>query len=831
MLAVLGIEVNISSNSNEQIAIDTFDYYLYQGLKIDTRPEPRADKLISALNVLSDKLLANNHLNRSQVKVVICNAKNDNIQSFTNTFSDVLYCESLSDALNFCSQVSVEQSKATILMSVDGRDLNACAAILISTQHAFQDVNSQLSQCHCYAYINAQSIVNSAFDATAKSQLIEQHIYDFFVRNSSNYEQIESIIINQSMSSISADEHAQHCLSLSYIDGQQSASTDKCTLLTSIDCYDSEDADFMALLSLISTVLCVDQQYRLGYCGDLLSRSEPTDSIAEKCADLPYYLLSESTSYLPQCANQIRQLVLSFVAEHSHQLVLVSNSDSSNNKQIEPNYNNGFLAQQKMKPIIFKSTSVQQLIEALHCCEQSISRTAQSFTQFSENHLRHGHFKHQSLQFNQNQQGYYCLVLLADCFEQLIAQIVLACNGLPKAISNKQVWKTPLGSYCSGHLVEENQYKKPLSFVYPGVGALYVNMGKDLLRLFPHSHQALNLMSSDLSRSLQDLLITPRHLKVSDEHPLQDQQNLRRSLANIAEAGVSYAYLLTHIFQCGLSLNASSAAGYSMGEVSMFAALGCWKNPDLLSERLRQSPIFTEQLAGPLKRLDLAWGEAKNGNENAWESFHIKVGLMQVNAIIAEYPRVYITIRNTPESLVIAGEPKQCLALAKQLGVRAIALNVPNIIHCELSRSEYQRMQSMYSLPVQQKLACQLFSTSCYLPVPITEKAIAVSISKCLTEFVDFPRLIKNIYATGERVFIEMGAGKSLSTWIERILKSNQGSVTCLSVNQKNLDDYTAILKTVATLVSLGYPVNLQPFYNGTLVRPVNKIAESVLVS
>ncbi|MEG3753630.1 PfaB family protein [Psychromonas arctica] len=828
MIAVLGIEVNIDSTSNENIAIDAFDYHLYQGLKIEARTKTCLNKMISALNLLTNKLLSNNHLSRSQVKLAICGTKiNSDIQPFAELFSATNNYESLSDALSDCVCGDIEQAKPTLIVSLDYSCFNACAAILVTPQVTLKDINSPLSQCHCYGYINAQSVANNESSKTSQRDLIEQHLEEFMVHSDLDPEQLESIIINQAISSISTIDHAQTYLAFSDKKLQHSPSN-KRTLLTSIDCYDSQDEQFMALLSLISSVLCVDQQYRLGCRGRLLL-AEPTGSRTGMWRNSPYYLLPESTSYLTQSQNQTRQLLLSFAAKSSHQLILVSNLDIINNKQVTPSYNNGFLAQQQMKPFVFKGTSVQHFIEMLRCCEQSILQEEQSFKGFSEKHYKASQYNYLNLQ--SNQKSHYCLVLLADCFEQLSAEITLAVNGLPAALNNNQVWKTPRGSYFSGQLVEEIKPKKPLSFVYPGVGALYVNMGKDLLRLFPHSHHALTQMSPDLAQSLQDQLITPRHLSVDREQQLQDQKNLRHNLANIAEAGVSYAYLLTHIFQCGLSLNATSAAGYSMGEVSMFAALGCWENPHLLSQRLRHSPIFNDQLAGPLKRLETAWGETNGGNSHDWESFHIKAGLVQVKAIISDYPRVYITIRNTADSLVIAGEPKQCLALAEELGVRAIALNVNNIIHCELSQTEYQRMQLMYSLPVQQKLACQLFSTSCYLPVPITEKAIAVSISKCLTEFVDFPRLIKNMYATGERVFIEMGAGKSLSTWIERILKNNQRAVTCLSVNQKNFDDYTAILKTVAALVSLGYPVNLQPFFNGTLVRSVEKIAEPVLVS
>lgn len=829
MLAVLGVEVDISANSNEYIAIDAFDYHLYQGLHIERHLETDPSLLINRLNRLTDKLLSHNHLQRSQVRLLVCCGNREvPLQGFAGTFLTESYFSLLTDAISFSCSVSGAQNKPCLVLSID-RGHAACAAILVAPEDVRQNALSQLGLCHCYGYINAQSAMHCVPDLTTINHTIDQHISDFMASSSVDVAQLESIIINQTISSIAVEEHAQHWLQLSSHEKHTSSVDKKSTLLTSIDCYESDDHHFVGLLSLISTVLCVDQQYRLGCDERLVPSVEHNSALLQSWERSPYYLLSNSTSYLPRKHKQIRQLLVSIGTELTHQLLLVSNIAKDNRQHtvlLEPHYENGFLAQQQVKPFIFKASSTSELIAALTQFKQFVDATKCSFKAFSIKQL-----VNYDRSVDKDQNAVYCVVLLAGSFTQLIAQLDLACTGLPAAITKNQVWKTPLGSYCSGQLIDMTDSNKPLSFVYPGVGALYVNMGKDLLRLFPDSHQTLSEMSPDLSNSLQDTLLTPRHVYFDHDVNLRDQKNLKQSLANVAEAGVSYAYLLTHIFQCGLSLTATSAAGYSMGEVSMFAAMGCWSNPHLLSERLRNSPIFTEQLAGALKRLDSEWGEAEDGQVNQWESYHIKAGLLQVKSIITDYPRVFITIQNTADSLVIAGEPAQCLALAEQLGVRPIALNIPNIIHCVLSRNEYQRMQSMYSLEVQQKVACQLFSTSCYLPVPITEKAIAVSISKCLTEFVDFPRLMKNIYATGERVFVEMGAGKSLSSWIERILKTHHSAVTCLSVNQRNLDDYSAILKVVASLLSLGYPVNLTPFYQGTLVRPVNKVAESKLVS
>jgi PfaB family protein len=578
-------------------------------------------------------------------------------------------------------------------------------------------------------------------------------------------------------------------------------------------------------LCLISAILCVNQRYRIGSKHELVGEYSQEDW---QSAGL--YYLPDSTSYLTTKSNQ-RHVVVSHFGDNKQELALVSESGCFTHDST-----NGFLAQHVNKPVIFYGESLDTLLVALNDAETKIKKfELDSFTEFAQQQYQ----SYQTLKIqHDNELTVYCVVLIAYSFETLSQQLQLAISGVPTAIENAQVWKTPVGSYFSGQRVSVSLKQDLVSFIYPGVGALYVGMGKDLLRLFPECYEHLSDITDNLAYSFQDHLMTPRLANQPAAAMKGKLENsLRAELANIAEAGVSYACLLTTIFQEQLSIKATSAAGYSMGEVSMFAALGCWKTPQLLGQRLRQSKIFTEQLSGPLKRLQGLWLNENTKHEKHWESYYLKAGLMQVESLLPEFERVFVTIINTPDSLVIAGDPTQCLALAKRLSIRALPLDVPNIIHCDLAKNEYENMKALYALPVTSLVNCKLFSSSCYLPVPVTENAIAVSISKCLTEQVDFPRLIAAMHSApykakaekANHVFIEMGAGKSLSTWIERILQTD--SATCLSVNQKNLDDYSSILKTIAPLISLGHPINLQSFFTGSLVRTVNKVACTMLVS
>ena len=797
MLSVIGLQICSTSVNNT----DVLDYLMYNNKPITFNIAYDYHLIAEQCLCIVNRLLIVNHFQRSEVNLMLLNEISDQkkvsvakyLEGQLVGFLDKKVAYSLVDALSISEQQSVASRRPVLILSLNQHQLDGVNGLLVCAQHLAVNNESRLSACHVYAEIDAITEVDTSITPIA------DNISAFMNDNQLNTAQIESMVIRQVAEKTSS--HQRACLKAfeSLETKAENEDIEKSTLLIPIDNLEKTADNFSTMLSLFASVLCLDQHYRLA---SNLNINEQEKTLQCRWQRSVFYCLPQSTSYLTSKDINKRHLMVSCVGDDAQQLLLLS-------KVKTHSIENGFLAQQRNKPIMFKASSILNLQQLLK--QSLLSTPSLSFNTYCEKQYR---------QVKNIKGDVYCLVLVACSFTTLFEQIKLAFSGVLKAVENKKPWKTPQGSYFSGQLIDTAQREKPVSFVFPGVGALYVGMGQDLLRLFPAAYQVLTAVSDNLAFSLQDKLITPRLLTAADiPQKIKSEKLLRSELANLAEAGVSYACLLTTILQ-QLDVTATSAAGYSMGEISMFAALGCWQSPQLMSRRLRQSPIFTEQLAGELKRLD-CFGLTKEQAD--WESYHLKASVNQIEAVLHLFPGVYITIINTQESLVIAGIPEQCLALAKQLKIRAVALNIPNIIHCDLAKNEYKNMSQLYSLPVNKSVHCKLYSSSCYLPIPITEKAIAVSISKCLTEQVDFPRLIKKLAASGESIFIEIGAGKSLSTWIERILRNNEQPVTCLSVDQKNTDNYQAILKTIAPLISLGYPINLHSFFTGTLIRPVKK--------
>ena len=424
----------------------------------------------------------------------------------------------------------------------------------------------------------------------------------------------------------------------------------------------------------------------------------------------------------------------------------------------------------------------------------------------------------------------YAISLIAESIDDLAKEIGLAQAGISKAIEDNSEWKTPKGSYFSATPAgTDDANSNGVAFMYPGIGATYVGLGRDLFHLFPQIYQPVANLADDIGNSLKDTLLNPRSIvRHSFKALKQLDLDLRGNLANIAEAGVGFACVFTKVFEEVFEVKADFATGYSMGEVSMYAALGCWQQPGLMSARLGASDTFNHQLCGELRTLRNHWDlpDVSDGTfEQIWETYTIKATIEQVEIAAADEPRVYCTIVNTPDNLLLAGYPDDCLRVVKKLGVRAMALNMANAIHSAPAYAEYDHMVALYTMDVTPRIKTKMYSSSCYLPIPQLSKAIAHSIAKCLCDVVDFPRLVNTIHGKGARVFIEMGPGRSLCAWVDKIINHQQAnsdtesaSHVSVPVNAKGTSDELTYIRAIAKLISHGVRLNLDTLFYGSIV-------------
>jgi PfaB family protein len=644
------------------------------------------------------------------------------------------------------------------------------------------------------------------------------------------------------------------------------------TAITSARSITGEGAGFSQVIGLLRTVIALQQSY----IPSMPDWEKPTDQQTALWQSSNFYCPTEARPWYANrsdaaSGNNVRINAITEVEQrhaaysclteqgYSH-LVLSEFTDTcaiSGNRAVKPN---GFLASSTLKLMLVSANSESELTKNLGQLQlqlklqQAVSKNNDDLSAIA---IQQYQIFLSAVNSTNNTNKKYTLSLLSDSAQALLSEIQLAVIGIKCVFSTELTtvneWKTPKGSYFTAKPVTSNKRVSTgastntkttnsgnnVCFMYPGIGATYVGLGRDLFHMFPEIYPTLLNLTDDLSLTLKDKLLNPRSIsKLSFDELKQGELSLRASLPDIAEAGVGFACVFTHIFEQVFKIKADFATGYSMGEVSMYAALGCWQQPGLMSERLINSSTFTQHLCGDLLTLREHWqlDAAKNTkqSERIWETYTIKATLAEVEQASIDEPRVYCTIINTPDSVVLAGYPAACLRVIKTLGIRAMPLNMANAIHSPPAKLEYNSMVELYTMAVNQRIDTKMYSSSCYLPIPQLSKTIAHSIAKCLCERVDFPRLINTLYEQGARIFIEMGPGRSLSSWVDKIIEprrasagsmesdNNENANTHVSVpvNAKGTNDELTYFRALAKLTSQGVKVDLNSLFYGSIVMP-----------
>jgi|GEM_PF-2836592 len=444
----------------------------------------------------------------------------------------------------------------------------------------------------------------------------------------------------------------------------------------------------------------------------------------------------------------------------------------------------------------------REFAEQLRGLEESLQRSASIMQTATENLAA----------YKGREGAAYALMIVGHTKADLLREVQFMLKGVPDGFEKGTDLRTPKGSFFTANpLGEEGK----VAFVYPGVGSAYVGLGQAIFHLLPELYDAISEMTPDMGASFKEHDLYPRgRLPLSEDDIWKKELLLRKDIMTIGECGMSFFVLFTMVLKDCFKVIPQSALGYSMGEPGMIASLGVWQDPGQLAGRFTKSPTFRERLHGDLSAVREAWnlkeGEAGSGTR-VWDSFTLQATVSDVTEALAGEDRVYLTIINSPDEVVIGGDPERCSRVIKKLGCKHYPLGLSLALHSEPTRVEYERIVELYTLPVREKPEVKFYSSSCYLPIPIRSKAIAHSIAKAYCEPVDFPRLVDRAYEDGARLFIEIGSRKFCSNLIEKILKGKDH--LAMAINVKGTKDQASLVRILAQLVSHRVPVDLSPLF------------------
>ncbi|MFO6422184.1 PfaB family protein [Motilimonas sp. KMU-193] len=393
------------------------------------------------------------------------------------------------------------------------------------------------------------------------------------------------------------------------------------------------------------------------------------------------------------------------------------------------------------------------------------------------------------------------------------------CDGYVAPITFDPI-TTPNGSVCRSLAQSLANGLTPanLCFVYPGVGTCYAGQFDGLSRYFPVLYQRL-----DSQGDLSELL--------ADKHFGRDGQGTDQ-LTTLAQAGVGSAWLLSQWLQDEWQISPRFAFGYSLGEVSMWAGLGLWQSPQILGERLRSSAAFTQGITGALQGVARLWGQALDRKIN-WASYSVR-SPAKLAPWLAPNDKAWLAI-NHGDSGILQGDSARCAQILSQSGCRAVKVGFVTAMHTPAAQFYHDEIKTIFTLDLADKghamasssKPIQLFSSGQYQRVAINTSAISQSISDCFCQPLDFEKLAKQVHAAGARVFIEVGAGRACTTYLDKIYADLPH--LCLATNSKGQTMSRSLLGLLAQLISLGFAINLAPLFGPYDYQSISQSQDSVI--
>ena len=312
---------------------------------------------------------------------------------------------------------------------------------------------------------------------------------------------------------------------------------------------------------------------------------------------------------------------------------------------------------------------------------------------------------------------------------------------------------------------------RKVAFIFPGQGSQYVGMGKDFYEAFPESKQVFEEANECLKMNIRDICFQGR-----------DEELIRTENTQPAILATSIA-MMKALEKEGI--DCEFTAGLSLGE---YTAL-------VKSEAVGfRDALWLVRVRGKL--MQEAVPEGIGGMAAILGLSREKV-LMAIEKV-KDHNIVEVANYNSPEQIVISGE-KEGIQLACQEAIKlgakkAVPLPVSAPFHSSLLKPAGERLKEELDKVKLWDLNKNLVSNVDGKPVTCKEE-IKEKLVNQVSSSVLWQDSIEFMMREGVNTFIEIGPGKTLTSFVKRIGKSIDKPVETFNVNsietlKKTIDSF-----------------------------------------
>ncbi len=288
------------------------------------------------------------------------------------------------------------------------------------------------------------------------------------------------------------------------------------------------------------------------------------------------------------------------------------------------------------------------------------------------------------------------------------------------------------------------------AFVFPGQGAQFVGMGKDLYEKHPVAKQFFEKANEILGFRITDVMFDGTDEELKQTKVTQPAMFLHSVVSALC---------------LGSDFQPAMVAGHSLGEISALTAARCLSFEDGL-----------KLVAARAKAMQKAC-EAQPGTMAAIIALPDDVVEKACAEASAETGKVVVPANyNCPGQLVISGSKEgveaACVKLKEAGAKRAIVLPVGGAFHSPLMLPAQEELEAAIATTEFHKPICPVYQNVDGLPHTDPEE-IKANLIQQLTASVRWTKEVQNMVADGATDFTECGPGKTLQGMIAKICKGN----------------------------------------------------------
>jgi len=356
-----------------------------------------------------------------------------------------------------------------------------------------------------------------------------------------------------------------------------------------------------------------------------------------------------------------------------------------------------------------------------------------------------------------------------------------------------KTWTTPDGIFFSSGAPEK------LAVLFPGQGAQYPGMQRDLVCRFPEALNTVSAADKDFGgdKPLSDF-IYPRPVFTPAEK--QAQADDLRGTA-IAQPALGAAELGAYRVLSGFGLAPEAFAGHSYGELTALCAAGVFDEASLFS---------LSKLRGAL----MARGEGDRGGMLA-----VQAGLADVEKVMKEEKLdLIIANKNAPAQFVLSGRTEEIKRAAEVFTKRSMkntTLQVSAAFHSPLVAGAQKEFAAVLGKVKFNKPQSGVYANKTGAAYPDSADKAREILASQLASPVEFTAMIEKMHAAGLRVFLEVGPGARLTGLASSILAGKEHTAFALDASSGKRSGIADAARALARLAALGCRLDLTAWENG----------------